>query len=129
MFGLESHYICLFRHHLGLCIKKSTKNALTLTTQKYPLGVSLSHTHIGLPYGFNLNFPTSISDTFIWESTLPHPHPRHSGSSMSRGPDTSTFWNIIYYVVTLVPNDYRTRTPCPGIKNFALNSPFYQIPQ
>lgn len=42
-----------------LCIK---------TTRKSPLGVSLSlsHTHIGLPWGFNLNFPTSIPVTFIW---------------------------------------------------------------
>ena len=32
-----------------------------------PLGVSLSlsHTHIGLPWGFNFNFPTSIPVTFI----------------------------------------------------------------
>ena len=28
---------------------------------------SLSHTHIGLPWGFSFNFPTSISVTFIWE--------------------------------------------------------------
>ena len=58
--------------HLGyrlvLCIKKFTKkNALCLTTQKSLLGVSLSlsHTHIGPPWGFNLNFPTSIPVTFI----------------------------------------------------------------
>ena len=51
VFGMESHYICPFRYRLVLCIKKFTKNALTLTTQKSPLGVSLSlsHTHIGLP--------------------------------------------------------------------------------
>ena len=32
-----------------------------------PLGdsLSLSHTHIGLPLGFNFNFPTSIPVTFI----------------------------------------------------------------
>ena len=53
--------------HSGIA-KKFTKNALTLTTQKSPLedGLSLSHTHIGPP-GFNLNFPMSITVTFIWE--------------------------------------------------------------
>ena len=57
VFGMESHYICPFRYHLVLCIKKFTKNALTLTTQKSPSNsLSLSHTHIDLPYGFNLNF-------------------------------------------------------------------------
>ena len=63
---MESHYICPFRYRLLLCIK----TALTLTTQKSPLGVSLSssHTHIGLAYGFNVNFPTSIPVSFIWES-------------------------------------------------------------
>ena len=57
-----------FWYHLVLCIKKFTRNAPTLTNQKSPLGVSLSlsHTHIGLPWGFNLNFPTSIPVTFIW---------------------------------------------------------------
>ena len=41
-------------YRLALCVKKSTKTkALTLTTDKSPLRVSLSlrHTHIGLPYG------------------------------------------------------------------------------
>ena len=32
------------------------------------VSLSLDHTHIGLPYWFNLNFPTSIPATFIWES-------------------------------------------------------------
>ena len=51
VFGMESHYTCQFRYRLEPCIKKFTKNALTLTTQKYPSGVSLSlsHTHTGLP--------------------------------------------------------------------------------
>ena len=68
VFGMESHYIYPFWYHLVLCIKKFTRNAPTLTNQKSPLGVSLSlsHTHIGLPWGFNLNFPTSIPVTFIW---------------------------------------------------------------
>ena len=67
MFGMESYYICPFRYRLGLRIKKFTKNALTLTTQKSTSGVSLSlsHTCIGLPWGFNLNFPASITVTFI----------------------------------------------------------------
>ena len=48
VFGRESRYICPFRYRQVLCIKKFTKNALTRTTQKSPLGVtlSLSHTHI-----------------------------------------------------------------------------------
>ena len=36
-----------------------------------PLGVVsliLSHNHIGLPLGFNFNFPKCIPVTFIWES-------------------------------------------------------------
>ena len=67
VFGMESHCICPFRCHLGLSIKIFTKNALTLTTHKSPLGVSLSlsHTHIGLPWGFNLDFPTSGTSTRI----------------------------------------------------------------
>ena len=32
------------------------------------VSLSLGHTHIGLPYWFNLNFRTSIPATFIWES-------------------------------------------------------------
>ena len=32
------------------------------------VSLSLGHTHIGLPYWFHLNFPTSIPATFIWES-------------------------------------------------------------
>ena len=40
--------------HKEICKKK----AVTLTSQKSPLGVSLSlsHTHIGLPWGFKLIF-------------------------------------------------------------------------
>ena len=46
VFGTESYYICPFRYRLVLCIQKFTKkNALTLTTQKSPLGVSLSLNH------------------------------------------------------------------------------------
>ena len=49
--GLKAIYICTVRYRLVLCIKKFAKNALTLTIQKSPLGVSLSlsQTHIGLP--------------------------------------------------------------------------------
>ena len=48
--------------------KNLQKMAVTLTSQKSPLRVSLSlsHTHIGLPQGFHCNFPTSIPFTFIW---------------------------------------------------------------
>ena len=42
---MESHFMCLFRYGLGLCIKKFTKNALTLTAQKSPLEFSLSLSH------------------------------------------------------------------------------------
>ena len=40
-----------FRYRLILYMEKFTKNVLTLTTQKSPLGVrlSLSHTHTDLP--------------------------------------------------------------------------------
>ena len=77
VFGMRSYYICPFSYCLVLCIKKFTKNVLTLTTQKSPSGVSLSfsHTHIGHPWGFSLNFLLSIPDTFIWESHLPPPRP------------------------------------------------------
>ena len=66
----KSHYIYPLRYRSVPCIKKKkiTKNALTLTKQKSLLGVSLSlsHTLIGLPLGFNLNFRMSIPGTFIW---------------------------------------------------------------
>ena len=32
VFGMESHYICPFKYHLGLCIKKVTYKTLTLIT-------------------------------------------------------------------------------------------------
>ena len=69
--------ICPSRYRLVLCIKKFTKNALTLTTEKSPLGVSLKlepHPH-WIPFrGLNLNFPTSILVTFRWESPgMPKP--------------------------------------------------------
>ena len=48
--------------------KEFTKNAGTLTKQKFPSRVSfsLSHTHIGLAWGFNFNILTSIPITIIW---------------------------------------------------------------
>ena len=55
VFGMESYYIYPFRYRLGLCLKKFTKNALTLTTQKWS------------PLGFNLKILTSIPVIFIWE--------------------------------------------------------------
>ena len=52
---------------------KFAKKAVTLTSQKSPLRVSLSlsHTHFGLSQGFdvNANFPTNIFFTFIWKSS------------------------------------------------------------
>ena len=76
VFGMESHYIYPLRYRSVPCIKKFTKNALTLTKQKSPSGVSLnlSHTLIGLPLGFNLNFRRSSYrpvNSFTWNSVLP----------------------------------------------------------
>ena len=53
--------------------KEIYKKYLTLTTQKSPLGgkLSLSHTHIGLPWVFNLNLPKSNPVTFIRDSHPP----------------------------------------------------------
>ena len=50
VFGMESHYFCPFRYRLGLCVRRFIKNAVTLITQKSPLGISLCsiHTQIGL---------------------------------------------------------------------------------
>ena len=52
LFGMEGYYICPFRYRFVVCHNdKSTKNSLTLTTRKSPVGVSLSlsHIHTGLP--------------------------------------------------------------------------------
>ena len=50
MFGMESHDMCPLRYRLVLCVKKFTTNALTLTTQKslVVVSLSLSYTHVGL---------------------------------------------------------------------------------
>ena len=67
---MESHYICPFRYRLVLCLKKFTKHALTLTTQKSPLARDQfklePHPHWS-PLGVNLNFPTSIPVTFTMD--------------------------------------------------------------
>ena len=72
VFGMESHYICPFRYRLVLCLKKFTKHALTLTTQKSPLARDQfklePHPHWS-PLGVNLNFPTSIPVTFTMDPT------------------------------------------------------------
>lgn len=80
--GWQSHCICPFKYHLGLCIKKFTYKALTLTT--LGLRLSVSHTHI------DLNLVTSISVTFICP---PPPTPEvyrvpHLGTGL-RSRDTS----------------------------------------
>ena len=36
VFGMESQYICQFRYHLVLCIKKFTKNAPTRAHRNFP---------------------------------------------------------------------------------------------
>ena len=81
-FGTESDWICSFRYRLGLCIKKFAKKAVTLTSQKPSLRVSLSLSHpdIGFPQGFNFNFPTSIPFTFIWSPPGDYPQHRHINS-------------------------------------------------
>ena len=68
MFGTENHHICPFRYCLGLCIKKFTKTAV-ISVLWFPLGVSLSlsHTIIGVPWGFHPSFPASIPVTFIFD--------------------------------------------------------------
>ena len=77
VFGMESHFICPFRYRLILYMEKFTKNVLTLTKHKSPLGVSLSlsHIHTGLPQGFNLNFPTSIPLASPSFGCVPNPAP------------------------------------------------------
>ena len=77
-----------FRYHLILYMEKFTKNVLTLTTHKSPLGVSLSlrHIHTGLPWGFNLNFPTSIP--LASRGSLPtpaHPPPPWGFNTLTTG--------------------------------------------
>ena len=54
-----------FRCCLGLCIKKFTKHYNDSDHKEVSL--SLSHAHIGLPQGFNLNVQTSIPVTLKWE--------------------------------------------------------------
>ena len=58
MFGMESHYMCPLRYRL----KKFTTNALTLTTQKSLVVVSLSfsYTYIGL---LKWEFPGAVIQT------------------------------------------------------------------
>ena len=98
---MESHYICQFRYRLVVCIKKFPKYALTLTTLKSPLGVSLSlsHTRTGFPQGFNLNFPTSIPVSSIWES------PRPEQDSLRA--DEINLW--------LTPSAKQRQNPCSGL--------------
>ena len=77
MFGMESHYICplsLSTVHYEIYKKCPDTNHTEISLKGQ---LSLSHTHIGLPYGFNLNFLMSIPDTFIWESP-PGNHPPSS---------------------------------------------------
>ena len=63
VFGMERHYICPFRYRLVVCIKKFTKNALTLTSQKSPLGGQYKlkpHQHwspLGIKFEFFDEYP------------------------------------------------------------------------
>ena len=62
-FAMERHYICPFRYRWVLLIKKFTKNALTLTTQKSPLGGQYKlepHPHwspFGIKFEFSNEYP------------------------------------------------------------------------
>ena len=79
VFGMESHYIGPFRYLLVLSIKKFTKNVLTDSTEIFLRGQFKLEPHPDWsPLGFNLNFPTRIPVTFIWEFPPPlslHPVP------------------------------------------------------
>ena len=63
VFGMERHYIYPFRYRLVVCIKKFTKNALTLTSQKSPLGGQYKlkpHQHwspLGIKFEFFDEYP------------------------------------------------------------------------
>ena len=72
--GWKDTIFARFRYRLGLCVKKITKNVDTNHTElPLEVGLNLSHTHLDLPQGFYLNFPTSVPITFIWESPPPLP--------------------------------------------------------
>ena len=96
---MENYYICPFRYHLVLCIKKFTKNALTLTTQKSSVGVSLSlsNTHTGLPWGHPRHFDMGSTNT------PPPPPPRHfylgtifDSSNYSFGCSNKIYFNLTF---------------------------------
>ena len=91
VFGMESHYICSFRYCLGLCIKKFTKNAVMSVFVWFPLGVSLSlsHTHIGIPQGFNFHFPIASPSLLMWE------YPRIHTWGDGGGGDRTQVWNSL----------------------------------
>ena len=103
---LRCQYMCPFRYHLGLCIKKFTKNAITPITQNSPLEVSLSlsHTHISLPQGCNFNFLMSIPVTFIWESPCPSSVPIENSQFFSEFFSPAHIISSIDYFNPLSPN-------------------------
>ena len=61
LFGMESYYNCTFRYRLVVCIKKFTKNALTLATQKEP------HPH-WFPLGVLFEFLDESSSSLLYGS-------------------------------------------------------------
>ena len=73
VFGMESYYYLPIQVSLSPAHKEIAKKCSTLTRHKSSLGISLSVslTHSGLPKGFNLNLLTSITVTFILESSPP----------------------------------------------------------
>ena len=131
---MERHYIA----HSGItwdcASKKCTKNALTLITQKSSLGVSLSlsHTHIGFPWGFNLHFLMSIPVTFYGSPPSPTPHPAPQAQGVF---SEKRSWHIYFLENNLLcfhisnQQHYHTRAPRPGTKcEFCLKLTFLSDP-
>ena len=106
VFGTKSHYICPFTYRLGLCIKKFTKNAVMSALIWSSLGVSLSvsHTHISLPWGFH---PRLL---FRDSSRVVSPAPVEMEDSIR-------LWLMkTSWLLKLVTNSQITHQPVPGSK-------------
>ena len=69
--ALRLMYICQASYTWLVCPldHKHKGKGLWFDSQQPFVSLSLSHTHIGLPQGLKVNFPTSISFIFIWESS------------------------------------------------------------
>ena len=74
-FGTESHYICPFRYESLMVVRKEIyKNCrdVCLSMALFMGQLNFSPSNVGLPQGFNFNFPSCISVTFTW---APSPSP------------------------------------------------------